>query len=874
SSAPLLRVGLMETGEGNQILMVDMHHIISDGVSMDVLSADFIALFQGELLPPLRLQYKDFSQWQRRQSGFETIRNQENYWLNEFAGEIPVLRLPLDYPRPVVQSFGGGGFSFQLSAEDSRGLRAAALETGSTLFMVLLSLTAVLLSKLSGQEDIVVGTPVAGRRHADLEKIIGMFVNTLAMRNYPGGGKTLREFLQEVRERSLKAFDNQECQFEDLVDRLPIDRNTGRNPLFDVMFSMNVFEQDPAANSPGDGAAGDTASQNISDDAGSGIREYDYQRRNSKFDLTLTAVELAQSIQISFTYAAALFKDETIRRFAGYFQRIISHFLQEPQKKLRDIGIIGEEEKHRLLDTFNDTRSDYPKDQSLWRLFENGARHHPDRISVVIEDKHLTYGDLKDRSCRRGNLLRSKGITKGSLVALILERSQEMIVGILAALESGGAYLPIDPAYPAKRTQFMLQDSGAQVILTQKHLLSESSEVLRNVQPGNVLLPDDERDSSPGIESFPTAAAASVDPYRHDPAYVIYTSGTSGNPKGVMVGHGNVINLVYDLLERVYGSREPVSTALLSPYVFDASVKQVFPSLLGGHRLMIVPEEARFDGENLLGFYKERNVRVSDGTPMHLGILLNYPLELSRNFPVRTFVIGGDVLEPEPVNKFFALIDDPDFEIINVYGPTECCDVSSCYTLTRQSIEGLWQVPIGRPLSNVQCYILGRYLELQATGVAGELYIAGEGVARGYLNNPELTAEKFLYTEKDFSHGLTRINTDNHGSVYRTGDLVRWLADGNIEFLGRIDHQVKIRGYRIELGAIENRLLKYPGIKDVVVSTVGSESGDKYLCAYVVPAQLLTEGGQLALKEYLSDFLPGYMIPVYWVEMDGIPLTP
>ncbi|MCP5049569.1 MAG: amino acid adenylation domain-containing protein, partial [bacterium] len=857
SRAPLMRVGLMETGEGTHILMADMHHIISDGVSSDLLEIDFIALYEDKTLPPLRLQYKDFSQWQNRESHIENTRNQESYWINEFKGEIPVLQLPTDYPRPAIQRFEGGSINFRLQGEDCHGLRALAMKTGSTLFMVLLSLTTVLLSKLSGQEDIVLGTPIAGRSHVDLEKIIGVFINTLTMRNFPRGHMTVKEFVEGVKERSLSAFENQEYPFEDLVERLPVERDTGRNPLFDVMFNL-LNHMDYTGGPPG------------ADE--SGIQTDIHRDVSSKFDLTVTAVELGDAIQINFTYSAALFRIETIRRFVAYFKRISSQFLQEPQKKLRDMEIIGEVEKHRLLNTFNDTGSDYPKDQNIRRLFENEAQRHSDRISVVIEDKHLTYGDLKDRSRRFGGLLRSKGIEKDRIVAMMMERSLEMIVGMLAVLESGGAYLPMDAAYPVKRNKFILQDSGAEVILTQEHLLSGRNEVFEGIQPGNVLLPEKNWENLPDIESLPTAA--SEDHHWHDLAYVIYTSGTSGNPKGVMVGHGNVVNLVYDLRERVYDATGPMATALVSPYVFDASVKQIFPSLLGGHRLMIVPEEARFDGERLLRFYKERNIRVSDGTPMHLGIMLNYPLEMSRNFPIRTFVIGGDALELELVNKLLALITGPNFEIINVYGPTECCDVSSSYTLTGRSIEGLPRIPIGKPLNNVNCYILGRYMELPGIGVAGELYIGGEGVARGYLNNPELTAEKFLYTEKDFSHGLTRINTDQHGSVYRTGDLVRWLADGNIEFLGRIDHQVKIRGYRIELGAIENRLLKYPGIKDVVVSTVGSESGDKYLCAYVVPAHLLTERGQLAIKEYLSDFLPGYMIPAYWVEMDGIPLTP
>ncbi|MCP5050062.1 MAG: hypothetical protein GY940_23050, partial [bacterium] len=357
SHAPLLRVKLMETDEGIHILLVDMHHIISDGVSMGVLRTDFIALYEERILPPIRVQYKDFSQWQNSRSETGTIKNQESYWRDEFAGEIPVLQLPLDYPRPPVQRFEGGGFNFPLSAGDNRGLRAVALETGSTLFMVLLSLTIVLLAKLSGQEDIIIGTPVAGRRHADLEKIIGMFVNTLALRNYPGGRKTIKEFLQEVKERTLNAFENQEYQFEDLVEQLAVARDAGRNPLFDVMFILNEINTGPAA---GEAAA---AVEEREPRPESPVDNY--EDRVAKFDLTISAMETGEELLIGFQYCTKLFKRETIQRFMGYFKRLVSSLVQAPGMKLSDIEIIAPEEKEQLLVNFNDTLRDYPGNKRI-----------------------------------------------------------------------------------------------------------------------------------------------------------------------------------------------------------------------------------------------------------------------------------------------------------------------------------------------------------------------------------------------------------------------------------------------------------------------------------------------------------------------------
>ncbi|MCP5047884.1 MAG: amino acid adenylation domain-containing protein, partial [bacterium] len=540
---------------------------------------------------------------------------------------------------------------------------------------------------------------------------------------------------------------------------------------------------------------------------------------------------------------------------------------------LSRIEIMSEEEKHYVLYDLNDTERGYPKGKTIRQLFEDESNHRPDHVSAVFEDKHLTYSGLNERSGRLGRLLRSKGVNKGSILAIMATRSLEMIEGILAILAAGGAYLPIDPMYPVMRAKFILEDSGTDVILIQEHLSNDGNEVLNGFQPGNIIPIGGDWENVPDIETFPVSDCSGD--HWPDLAYVIYTSGSTGKPKGVMVEQRNVINLVFDLQERVYNTTRPINTALVSPYIFDASIKQIFPSLLGGHRLMIVPEEARFDGEKLVTFYKERNIRVSDGTPMHLNILLNYPLELGWDFPVKTFLIGGDVLELDTGQKFLSLMADPSVEIINVYGPTECCDVSTSYTFTGQSIQGLQRIPIGKPLHNVRCYILGRRGELLPIGIPGELHIAGDGLGRGYLNNPEMTGEKF---EKRKSALFT-----SDFVLYRTGDLARWLPgdSGNIEFLGRMDRQVKVRGYRIELEEIQARLHTHEKVKEALVIASDDQTGNKYLYAYlvpvtgdVVPGAEKTGPGADELRDFLSPILPDYMIPSGFIFLEAMPLTP
>jgi amino acid adenylation domain-containing protein len=848
SYAPLLRVGVIRIGAVPHLLLIDMHHIISDGISQEILKKEFAALYAGEELPTLRLQYKDFSEWVKSSRQQELIKQQETYWVNLFADEIPVLSLPFDYPRPRVQSFEGNALNFELSTEHSEALTNLAMRTGTTLYMVLLAIYNILLSKISGQEDIVVGTPIAGRRYVGLEKIIGMFVNTLAMRNYPQGEKTFADFLEEIKKRTLAAFENQEYQFEELVEQVTVNRDASRNPLFDVLLSLpNVGDQNSdIPDTPGAQTAGSKTNPASPHDMENGMKN-----STSKFDITLSLIGGRERLFCSLQYCTKLFKKETIERFIRYFKTILSLVTRKPEVELREIEVMPEEEKKQILIDFNDTRGEYPQDKTIHQLFKEQVEKTPDYIAVIgkgqgcmdawmHENISITFRKLNEKSGRLAELLREKGVLADDIVAIKMHRSIEMIIGIMGILKAGCAYLPIDPDYPPARIDYMLKDSGAKMLVTSNNLEA----------PGFPLLP------ATGHRQPATSLA-----------YVIYTSGSTGNPRGVMVEHRHVANLVFGLHRSIYSRyRDNLKVVLVSPYVFDASVKQIFAALLLGHTLYIVPEESRLDGEALKRYYSRYCIDISDGTPTHLRLMKEDNLYEFSGLHVKHFIIGGEEL-PQPVlEDFFNRFAGPKPQITNVYGPTECCVDSTWFEISERNIGEIQNIPIGKPMPNYRIYIMNQWEQLQPIGVPGELCIAGGGVGRGYLNQPELTAEKFISI-------CYRSYKSYRTYIYKTGDLARWLVDGNIEFLGRIDHQVKIRGFRIEPGEIENQLLKIEGISEAIIIHGKDTTDQGYLCAYIVPKPgMETNPGDI--KNALAQVLPAYMIPAYVMRVDNIPLTP
>jgi amino acid adenylation domain-containing protein len=1127
SQAPLIHSGIIDLPDGNRLWMVDIHHIISDGTSHTILMDDFAVLYDGGELGPLQIRYKDFSEWQNRLFAGGVIKSQENYWLDLYpdAGEIPRVDLAVDYKRPDVFTFSGDHYNFKLERDDALAFKTLGSHYGATLYMNILAVLNTLFYRYTGQTDIIIGTGISGRPHAGLQAIMGMFVNTLAIRNYPDGEKTYEFFLKEVMANSIKAFENQDLQFEELVDKLDLPRDPSRNPLFDVSLVVQNFSRVNERLVAGD----------VEVEGDDNLYFPGYRNPTSKLDLTFFVYEIGDEIHFTIEYYTGIFKSATIRCLVVHFKNIIKTVLNAPAITLKDIDIISEEEKKRILYEFNDTARDYPRHKNIHQLFEEEVESNPDRIALVgpflkeapfgqilkEEAVYLTYRKVNEKANRLAHLYETKDIQPEEVVGIWMSQSVERPAAVLGVLKAGGVYVPIDPSLPLERIKFMIHDASINIVISEKkfirdlnrlqwecesfhtylcvdsfdihgedeieqnelmaeelwHHVAETAvdditaggwissytgkpfsreemaeygnNILKKLEPllqpcmrvleigcasgismyriapriglyygtdlssviidwnrkkvkeerhqniqlsclaahevfqimerdfdlvimnsviqcfhghnylrkvvrqcidllgetgylfiGDVM--DLERkeelvreltaftnanrdkgyttrtDFSPELflsrgfwldlgeelkdireikfsdkiytienelTKFRYDVLITVDKERHNNkgyperkfkyqedlrwlqdcesspvpvysrtgtlAYIIYTSGTTAGPRGVMVEHRGICNLK-TVFEKDFniGTRDKIIQ--FSNISFDASVWEIFMALLTGAKLHLLAEEIIGDYGLFHDYLRKHCVTVATLPPSY-AIHLN----VEALSTLRLLVTAGS-----PANIDFVKRCEGRFEFINAYGPTE---VSICSSYWRLEPGRDWdgvRIPIGKPLFNLHIYIVNEMMLFQPIGVAGELCVSGDGLARGYLNNPELTSERFGFYRS--------YKTYRTYSSYRTGDLARWLADGNIEFLGRIDHQVKIRGFRIEPGEIEARLLKHNLIKEAVVIDRLEGSGEKYLCGYIVCREPFELSG---LSNYLAKNLPAYMVPAYFVNIDKIPLT-
>ncbi|MCK4260422.1 MAG: amino acid adenylation domain-containing protein [Halanaerobiales bacterium] len=822
---PLFRVGLIKKDDTHHLLMIDMHHIISDGVSMGILQKEFMATYEGKDLPDLRVQYKDFSEWQIKKRESEEIKNQEEFWVNEFADDIPILNLPSDYLRPTHQSFAGNSIHFELTKEETGLLKEIALKEETTLFMVLLASFNLFLAKISGQEDIVIGTPVAGRRHTDLDNIIGMFVNTLAIRNYPVGNKSFREFLKEVTKRTFEILENQDYQFEDLVDKVVKDRDVSRNPLFDVMFVLQNM---------------DIPELEIT---GLKLKPYEYDNKISKFDLGLYGIEVEDQILFTLEYCTKLFKGETIERFKGYFRKVIIDIIKNTDIKLSDLELITEEEKRKILFEFNDTRASYPNQCVFHQLFEEQVNQTPNKLAVVYKDQQITYQELDQKANRLARKLRANGVKNNSIVGIIIDPSIEMILGILGIIKAGGAYLSIAPENPDERIKYLLDDSNLHIVLTQTDLKMRLENVKFSAEVFDLFDDDIFDEESERLENINQP---------NDLAYVIYTSGSTGKPKGVMIEHKSLINLCY-WHNTYHGVTESDRVAKYAGFGFDASIMETFPYLIKGACIYVLEKDIKLDINKLNQYYEENQITIG-----FLPTKICEQFMHLENHSLRIMITGGEKLTDFSQN---------DYRVVDYYGPTENTVVTTAFTVDKK----YKNIPIGKPVFNNQIYIVDKHGHLQPIGIPGELCVSGDGLARGYLNRSELTAEKFVCNVILDDPIGSLVSDESAERMYLTGDLARWLPDGNIEFLGRKDRQVKIRGCRIELGEIENQLKEIDSIKEAIVIDQNSSNNEKYLAAYIVTDEEIDESH---IRQTLLKELPDYMIPACFVRLDAIPFTP
>jgi tyrocidine synthetase-3 len=812
--APLFRVSVISENEHNHLLAVDMHHIISDGVSVGMLIQEFTHLYNGITLEPLRIQYKDFASWQQTFLASEVMQQQRKFWIGQFSGELAVLELPTDFTRPLVQNFEGATLHFTLEESLLKQLKATATETGTTMYMLLFSAYAVLLSKYTGQDDIVIGTPVAGRPHADLQQLIGMFVNTVAIRNYPKADKDFHSFLLEVKEQLLNAFENQDFPFEELVEALQVKRDMSRNPLFDVMFSyqnsnMLAFEIE-----------------------GMQLKNVATENRISKFDLSLDVIETDGQLEMSMEYYSGIFKKESIERLISHYKKIISELLENPYAPLSAIDMLTKQEKHQLLTVFNNTHIAYPSNKTVLDLFEEQALIAPANIALSFENNALTYKQLNEKSNQVARALESKGVAKDAIVGIMMEPGFEMIIGLLAILKTGAAYLPIDIHYPAERIDFMLKDCAVNYVL------------VNGTSPafGSAIKSIDLQDKKLYTGSSANLRSAIQ---ANQLAYVTYTSGSTGTPKGVMIEHSNLFDYVNTFIQ-LTGITASDTALLNSSISFDTAIEELFPALCVSGKVLINKDNQ--DLGKVLDFISRKKISILSTSPL----VINYINEEAKSFGVlRTLISGGDVLKPSYITNI-----PPQVAVYNSYGPTES---TVCITYNRIENKSDATLSIGKPIANRQVYILDANLNLLPAGIPGELCVGGKGVARGYLNREALTNEKFV--SNPFVKGER---------IYKTGDLAKWLPDGSIEFIGRIDQQVKIRGFRIELGEIENKMQELSEITQALVIARNDHKEANYLCAYFVAEEPI--GGTL-IREFLRTQLPEYMIPAFFIQIDVIPMT-
>ncbi|MCP4213831.1 MAG: amino acid adenylation domain-containing protein, partial [bacterium] len=869
SQAPLMRVAVWERKDGH-ILLLDMHHIISDGTSQEIMEREFHSLYfqppAESPAAPIGLQYKDYAVFQSSKEQKQITAGQENFWLNELSGEQPLLDLPTDFPRPPVRSFEGQLLHFTIEPSETVGLTELARKHDATVFMVALSAFYVLLARLSGQEDIIVGTPTAGRPHADLQHIIGMFVNTVALRNRPRFNIPFDDFLQEVRDNTLAAFENQDLQFEDIVEKVSVERDTGRNPIFDVMFTMRTKGHDGASpESP----------QASADTATTGIRRGGPM--NAKFDITFTGIRTGDNIRFAVDFCSKLFTVELMERFIRYFKRILTEVITRPGICAGEIDILSSEEKRQLLTDFHCTQRRFPTDKTLACLFDQQVEKNPGKIALTLTEPvsgkslQLTYRALNERARLLARHLVERKNPTHPFVGLMAEPSVDMIAGILAILKAGLAYVPLNPKAPAARNEFMLRECRAELFLTSRSLSN-------NVDFDHEVLYFEDLSAVQAATSLhgETASKSENISVPHSLAYLIFTSGSTGKPKGVPITHFNVT----PLLQWGYANLDigPGNLALRNvPYYFDWSVWEIFIVLTNGAQLMVVPESLLLDPASCIDFIETNNVDILHVTPTQCSYLMDHvknPLNLKYLF------MAAEKLTRGLLNLCLDSVVE-ECRIFNQYGPTEAAILAAVHQITphnRNQYQALSSVPIGGAVGNTQLLVLDKQLNLCPYMVTGELYIGGDCVAAGYLNNPHLTRDTFIPAQslpvsRLFSTLPAEAPIRRSPFFYRTGDLVRRLADGNFLFQGRVDFQVKIRGFRIELGEIETRLSSHHDLKEAVVFDITDKSGEPFLCAwYTSETSKIIDDKDL--RYHLATFLPDYMIPTFFVRVEKMPLNP
>jgi amino acid adenylation domain-containing protein len=845
TSGPLLRAELLRLADREYMFLLDIHHIVFDGWSVGLFLRELTVLYdafvhdQPSPLPELSIQYPDFAIWQREWLQGEVLQEQLAYWMRQLGGSLPVLELPGDRPRPPMMTYEGALGYRQLPAALSQQLQALSQAEGGTMFMTLFAAFQVLLYRYTGEEDIITGSAIANRDFVDIERLMGFFLNTLPLRTDLSGDPSFRAFLRQVRETTLEAYAHQNVPFEHLVEELRPPRDPSHAPLFQVMF---ILQNAPV---PAQGQR-DLEVQFLRVDNGT-----------SKFDLTLSLTEQPEGLRAVAEYKTDLFDERTIQRLLGHYQTLLESIVANPDCPISALPLLTDAERRELM-AWNDAPMSLSQPGCIHQLFEAQAERAPNATALVYENDHLSYRELNRRANQLAHYLRALGVQPEDRIGICVERSVELIVAVLGVLKAGAAYTPLDPALPIERQRFILDDTGAVVLLTQERLAADLP-----LHQARTLCLDAEQaaiaempDTNPSHVSGPDNLA-----------YIIYTSGSTGQPKGVMIPHGNLVGM-YAAWEEAYQLSTAVRRHLqMANFTFDVFVGDLVRALCSGGTLVLCPRELLLAPDQLYSLICREQIDSAEFVPAVLRPLLQYLSESDLRLDgMRLLVCGSDswsMKEFEQVRQFCA----PATRVVNSFGVTEATIDSTWYDSAASARSGDQWVPIGRPFGNTSTYILDRRSQLTPIGVPGELYIGGSGLARGYLKRPDLTAERFIpdpFSDPERTRTGTRL--------YKTGDLVRWLPDGTIEFLGRADHQVKIRGFRIELGEIEAALCQSPAVNNAVVIAREDTPGDKRLVAYIIPQNGHTPATS-ELRSFLLTKIPDHMIPSAFVPLERLPLT-
>ncbi len=848
-TGPVMRVDLFRLAESDSVLLISVHHIAVDGWSgvllMEDLRLNYIAeINQGAAPPRPENDVPAYARWQAKMLAGAEGQAHERYWTEALAGELPVLDLPADWPRSAASDVCGASLPVDLGIELSEAVRSLAAASGTTPFVVLLAAYQALLHRYTGSAQTIVGSPTYGRDQVEFANVIGDFVNTIPLRADFSGDPTFHELLGKMRQRVVEGLQHQDYPFALLVEKLHPVRDASRTPIFQTLFILNRHKQVAGLKNMFSRQSGDARI----DFGGLVVESFAVPHNEGQFDVALELVDLGGSYQGYLKYNADLFALPTVTDLAGHYAGLLRALVASPERRISEAPLLSPEEEHKILVQWNDTARDYSQNVCLHELIAAQVDRTPSAVAVVFEDQRLTYRELDNRANQLAHYLQKRGVTAETRVGICAERSLEMVVGLVGILKAGAAYVPMDPSYPKARLEFMLEDAGAKVLLSQKHLLHTLKAAKAEIVALDADWPQIARESTERPEQHAKA---------DNLAYMIYTSGSTGRPKGAMNEHRGIVNRLWWMQEEFRLSSAD-AVVQKTPFSFDVSVWEFFAPLLAGARLVVARPEGHKDPAYLIELVTSQRITIMHFVPSMLRIFLGAE-GVERCSSLRDVFCSGEALPADLVTRFYARSAAT---LHNLYGPTETAVEVTRWTCPRQSDSPV--IPIGKPIANTQCYVLDRYLKPVPVGVSGELHLGGIQVGRGYHNRPELTAERFIPDPFGKQPG---------GRLYKTGDSCRYLRDGDIEYLGRLDHQVKIRGFRIELGEIEAALNMNPKVRESVVIVREDAPGDQRLIAYFAPAKGAKPSGK-DLRTALRASLPEYMVPSAFVQLERIPLNP